>query len=78
MAAGRGYYGDALCGDVADCGTYRQQLAIATIYFDLQPRPRTTRERELVSRLIRAAVLGSPRDDAFLITAAPKRKVRKW
>jgi hypothetical protein len=53
-------------------------LAIATIYFDLQPRPRTTRERELVSRLIRAAVLGSPRDDAFLITAAPKRKVRKW
>jgi hypothetical protein len=61
-AAKLGYHGDALAeGDsVPDCGTYEQEMAIASIRLDVRPRPTNDAQRQLVLRLVRAVVLGSP------------------
>ncbi len=63
QAAKFGYSGDVLAdaADVPLVGTPRQQLAIAMIGADVGgPWLRTTRDRELLGRFVRAAVLTSP------------------
>ena len=61
QAAKLGYCGDALADDVPLIGTLRQQSAIAMIGADVGgPWLRTTRDRELLGRFVRAAVLTSP------------------
>jgi hypothetical protein len=66
-AAHWGYHGDALAdeGRIPDVGTYDQQMAIATIGVDVLPGPMSTRDRQLVNRMIRGAVLLSrpPREE---------------
>jgi hypothetical protein len=61
----RGYYGDVLADQdrVPLIGSRNQQMAIATLACDCTPQPATHRERELVRRLARAAVLTSPVDE---------------
>jgi hypothetical protein len=60
--AGRwGYSGDVTTDEdrVPLVGSYREQMAIATIGRDCSPGPMSTRDRALLNRLVRAAVLTS-------------------
>lgn len=77
-AARRGYRGDALADpdDVPDCGTLRQEDAAACLWLDIQPRPKTERERRLLHRLCRAVVLTSAMPQPKTRPAA--RRARKW
>lgn len=81
-ARARGFYGDPLARyeDIPLVGTFRQQWAIATIGVDCSPGQMSTRDRALLNRLVRAAVLTSPAEPEFyerVPQQAPARG-RKW
>ncbi len=65
-AAKLGYRGDVLAAadDVPLVGTLRQQREIIAIRLDIGAPLHTTRDRELLARLVRAAVLTSPQSAA--------------
>lgn len=74
-----GYYGDLFAKRVPLVGSPRQQIHMATIYVDLQPRPRNDKERQFVKRLCRAAVLGQqPRPLIAPTGAVTSSKARAW
>jgi hypothetical protein len=74
-AARWGYQGDLLAERVPLVGTVNQQHHLMTIYHDIEPRPRTEKEREFVKRLCRAAVLGE-QPAKELITISSNGKAR--
>ena len=66
-AGRRGYQSDSLIDDtmLPDCGTLGQQLDMAAIGVDARLGPLSSRDRQLVTRLIRNCILGSPRRPMF-------------
>lgn len=62
-SARRGYGSDCTIDDamIPDTGTLGQQLDMAAIGVDARLGPLSTRDRQLVNRLIRNCVLSSPR-----------------
>jgi hypothetical protein len=78
-AARWGYRGDALAKDVPLVGNVQQQFDQAAIYVDVRPRPENDRERKLLKRLIRAAVLTSPpRRPEPVDTSIAATMAREW
>jgi hypothetical protein len=83
-AARWGYRGDVLTEPdrIPLVGTVQQQHHLATIYHDVEPRPRTENEREFVKRLCRAVVLTEQPDScakfAQEITSRQPQRARAW
>jgi hypothetical protein len=63
-----GYHGDVLADpdQVPRVGTLREQVIIATIWVDVRPRPVNEAERQLLARLVRAAVLVPPASQSII------------
>ena len=76
----RGYRGDALAeyDSIPLVGTPRQQWDIATIGVDIGTGPLSTRDRELVDRMIRGAVLTGGAPVAVERPQQPTRRQRAW
>jgi hypothetical protein len=58
LARDRGFTGDTWAGHPR-FGTLEDHMAIVELELDTRPRPRTTKERQFVHKIARAAVLGS-------------------
>ena len=76
-AAAWGYHGDMLAEveTIPLVGNPQQQFDQCTIYVDVRPRPANEAERQLVKRLIRAAVLTSPTVEP--VSTAPQSTTTK-
>jgi hypothetical protein len=75
QAKRHGYSGDVLTDEdrVPLVGTWSQQMAIATIGCDTSPGPMSTRDRQFLNRLCRAAVLTSARPKERTTKSAGRR-----
>lgn len=58
LARNRGFTGDTW-GEHPRYGTLNDEMAIIGLELDVQPRPRTAREKQFVHKIARAVVLGS-------------------
>ena len=79
-AARRGYQADSLIDDpmLPDTGTLVQQLDMAAIGIDARLGPLSTRDRQIVSRLIRNCVLSSPLRRPGKLTTNNVALARAW